>query len=310
MTRLKRSGITGSSDDGVIVFNGEVGLRSALITVLLVLAAWRGALAGGEDIMAMALRFYSAGDYYAAITEAMRYQCLYPQGPLTGKSMLLMGKAYYKGSNYRAALNVFSSIHRSFDGKDEGDEALYLAGFVHLMRGSPAEAARFQDLYRAAYRKGRFMEEADRDACFAAVLESNIPGSLRIIASYRERYPRGKYLGDLDRLEKAIAEDSGRPRRHLWLGVLGSAFFPGFGQFYTGNYAVRFLTLFTNALCAFMIYDGHRRHDTYQMVFFGVAGGIVYGYNLFGAVRTVNEYNEKRDRELFSRVRLGITASF
>ncbi|MBP7737952.1 MAG: outer membrane protein assembly factor BamD [Spirochaetes bacterium] len=310
MTRLKRSGTTGYSDDGVTGFNGEVTLRKILVAAFLVLAAWRGALAGGEDVMAMALRFYSAGDYYAAITEAMRYQCLYPGGPLSGKSMLLLGKAYYKGGNYRAALNVFTSIHRSHDGKDDGDEALYLAGFVHLMKGLPAEADRLRDLYRAAYRKGRFMEETDRDACFAAVLESNVPGSLRVIASYRERYPRGKYGGDLDRLEKTIAEESGRPRRHLWLGVLGSAFFPGFGQFYTGNYAVGFLTLFTNALCAFMMYDGHRRHDTCQMVFFGIAGGIVYGYNLFGAVRTVNEFNEKRDRELFRRVRLGITASF
>ncbi len=285
-------------------------MRRALITALLVLAAVRGAMAGGEDIMAMALRFYSAGDYYVAITEALRYQCFYPGGPLSGKSMLLMGKAYYKGSNYRAALNVFTSVHRSHDGKDEGDEALYLAGFVHLMKGSTAEAARLRDLYRAAYRKGRFMEEADRDACVGAVLESNIPGSLRIIASYRERYPGGKYSGELDRLEKTIAGETGRPRRHLWLGVLGSALFPGFGHFYTGNYAVGFLTLFTNALCAFMIYDGHRCHDTYRMVFFGIAGGIVYGYNLFGAVRSVNEFNEKGDRELFRRVRLGITASF
>ncbi len=310
MTRRKRSGITGCSGEDAVVLHGEFVVKRALITALLVLTAWRGAMAGEGDIMAMALRFYAAGDYYAAITEAMRYQCLYPGGSLSGQSMLLMGKAYYKGSNYRAALNVFASVHRSHGGKDEGDEALYLAGFVHLMKGSPAEAARLRDLYRAAYRKGRFLEEADRDACVGAVLESNIPGSLRIIASYRERYPMGKYRGELDRLEKNIAGEEGQPRRHLWLGVLGSALFPGFGHFYTGNYAVGFLTLFTNALCAFMIYDGHRRHDTYRMVFFGIAGGIVYGYNLFGAVRSVNEFNEKGDRELFRRVRLGITASF
>lgn len=289
---------------------GRERVKKIVIASLLALTAWNGAMAGEKDVRDMALWLYSRGDYHAAITEALRYQCLHPSGPWMGKSALLVGKSYYRGSNYRAALNAFAGCHRSFQGTAAGEEALYLAGFVQLMKGSPPEALRLHDLYRATYRGGVFTEELDRDSCVAAVFTGDLAGARKLAGVYRERHPRGKYLGDVDRVEKALVEDSMTPRRHLWLSVLGSALFPGFGHFYTGNYAAGFLTLFTNALCVFMIYNGYRHHDTYQMAFFGLAGGILYGYNLFSAARVVNEYNGKRDRELFRRVRLGITASF
>ncbi|HOT45391.1 MAG TPA: outer membrane protein assembly factor BamD [Spirochaetota bacterium] len=290
--------------------DGKERVKKTVIAALLALAAWDGAMAGEKEVRDMALWFYSRGDYHAAITEAMRYQCLYPSGPWLGNSALLMGKAYYRGNNYRAALETFAGCHRSFQGTAEGEEALYLAGFVQLMKGSPPEALSLHDLYRATYRKGAFLEELDRDACVAAVFAGDRAGALKCAGMYRERHPGGKFSGDVDRLEKALLEDSVAPRRHLWLSVMGSALFPGFGHLYTGNYATGFLTLFTNALCIFMIYNGYRLHDTYQMAFFGIAEGILYGYNLLSAARAVNEYNGKRDRDLFRRVQLGITASF
>lgn len=285
-------------------------MKKIVIAALLVLAAWSGARAGETEVRVMALWFFSRGDYHATITEVMRYQCLYPSGAWFGRSVLLMGKAYYRGSNYRAALDLFGTCHRGFPDTAEGEEALYCAGFVQLMKGSPPEALRLHDLYRAVYRKGGFVEELDRDACVAAVYAGDMTSAVTLIRKYRERYPLGKYRGDMDRVETALAGDSLKPRRHLWLSVLGSAFFPGFGHFYTGNYATGFLTLFTNALCIFMICNGYRMRDTYQMVFFGLAEAVVYGYNLFSAARTVHEYNGKRDRELFGRVQLGITAPF
>ncbi len=285
-------------------------MKKAAFTLFLALIAWSGAHASEKDVRDMALWYYSQGDYYGTITEAMRYQCLYPSGPWFGKSMLLMGKAYYRGNNYQAALHIFAACYRGFTGTKDGEEGLYLVSFVQLMKGSPREALKLHDLYRAAYRGGAFTEELDRDACVAAVISGDMPGSLNVIRSYRDRHPQGKYQGDVDRMEKALIEDSEKPRRYVWLSVLGSVFIPGFGHFYTGNYATGFLTLFTNALCIFMIWNGYRLNDTYQMVFFGVAEAFVYGYNLFSAARVVNEYNAKRDRELFRRIQLGITFPF
>jgi hypothetical protein len=285
-------------------------LKKVFMAAFLVSALLIGAHAAGNDILDLAERYYIGGDYYSAITEVLRYQHFYPAGVLYPGSMLLMGKAYYKGNNYQKALNIFFSCFQGYSGKIEGEEALYLAGFIQLRKGSPSEAMKIHDLYRVTYRKGAFMEELDRDDCFTSALTTDFHGALNQIVKYRERYPLGKYNSDLDRLEALLQEETAKPQRHLWVSVLGSVFIPGFGQFYTGNYAAGFLTLFTNALCVFMIYNGYRLHDTFQMVFFSLAEVIVYQYNIFGAVRAVDEFNKKRNHDFFKKVQLGITASF
>jgi TM2 domain-containing membrane protein YozV len=285
-------------------------LCKLIITIAVVTCTWSAARAGEGDVYKMARYYYDGGNYYSAITELLRYQCLYPAGPDYHRSMILMGKAYYKGTNYPGALQVFYSCHRDFPETAEGDEGLYLAGFTMLMKGVPHEAQKFYDLYRVSYQKGKFMEELDRDACFAAAFAMDLPGSLNSIGKYRERYRQGKYGADVDALEKNVLAEMDGHRRHLWASVLGSIFIPGFGQFYTGNYGTGVLTFISNALCIFMIYNGYRLHDTYQMVFFSLAEAFLYQYNIFSAVRVVDDFNRKRNGDFFKKIRLGITAAF
>ena len=59
-----------------------------------------------------------------------------------------------------------------------------------------------------------------------------------------------------------------------------------------------------------MICNGAMMKNTYQIVFFSLAEAVVYQYNLFSAVRVVDEYNGKRERDFLNNVRLGMTASF
>jgi hypothetical protein len=286
-------------------------MRNRLVAALVVVAgACAMAAAGEREILDTALRLYEGGDYHGAITEALRYQCLYPSGTSYARVMLLMGKAYYRGDNYQAALGVLFSCGRGYPGSPEGEEALYLAGYIQLVKGEPPDAEAARGEYRERYPSGRFMEEVERDGCFAAALTRDTRGSRDGVVSYRDRYPQGKYLADLDRLERAMDDDASRPRRHLWLSVLGSAVIPGFGHFYTGHYATGVLTLFSNALFIFMICNGAMMKNTFQVVFFGLAEAVVYQYNIISSVRVVDEYNGTREREFFRSVRLGLTATF
>ena len=224
--------------------------------------------------------------------------------------MLLMGKAYYRGDNYRAALGMFHACGRDYAGSPAGEEALYLAGYIQLVNGEPYDATIAAGEYRRRYPAGRFVEELDRDACFAAALSRDPAGSRDGISAYREKYPLGKYRADLEHLNNTLAGDAARPRRHLWLSVLGSAILPGFGHFYTGHYTAGVLTLFSNALFIFMICNGAMMKNTFQIVFFSLAEAVVYQYNIFSAVRVIDEHNGRRERDFFKNVRLGMTATF
>ena len=280
------------------------------VIVFFLLWPGSGARAGERELLDLAGEFYARGEYYNAVTEILRYQQRYPGGDGYPDSMILMGKSYYRGKNYTRAVEAFLSCHRSFRNSPAGDEGLYLSGFTHLMKGSPLEAMRLHDIYSVTYASGKYGEELDRDRCFASALALDLPGSWNLIGKYRERHRDGKYRADIDRLDGLLREEINRPRRHLWASVLGSIVIPGFGHFYTGNYAAGVLTFLTNALFSFLIYDGWRNHNTFQMVFFSLAEATVYQYNIWSAVRGVDDYN-RRQNDIFSRkVRLAITAPF
>lgn len=266
--------------------------------------------AGEKEMLGLAEEHFARGEYYNAITEVLRYQHSYPAGARYPDSMILMGKGYYRGKNYARALEIFLSCHRAYRDSAAGEEGLYYSGFIHLMKGSSPEAARVQDIYSVTYTSGKFIEELDRDRCFASALALDLPGSWNQIGKYRERHPGGKYRADVDRLDGLLREEINRPRRHLWASVLGSIVFPGFGHFYTGNYAAGILTFLTNALFSFLIYNGWRNHDTFQMVFFSLAEAMVYQYNIWSAVRGVEDFNRRQNEIFFSRVRLAVTVPF
>jgi outer membrane protein assembly factor BamD (BamD/ComL family) len=219
-----------------------------------------------------------------------------------------MGKAYFKGGNYQQAMKILQSCHTSFALRQEGEEALYLSGYMSMIKGLSLESDKFYSYYRAAYKGGSFIERIDRDLCYASALMDDHAGSLRRIEAYRRAYPSGKFMSQIDYLEKTVAADRSRTRKHLWISVLGSILIPGFGHFYTGHPVTGLMTLLTNGILCYLIYNGYRENDIYQMVFFGALELIMYQYSIYGAVRGVREHG--RREPFYRQVKLGLSSSF
>ncbi|MCP4134029.1 MAG: outer membrane protein assembly factor BamD [bacterium] len=260
--------------------------------------------AGEKEIIDQAALHYKNGEYYNTITEAKRYQYFYPRGSFYSRSMVLEGKAYFDGDNYGMASHVLMNCYRNHTSEPSGDEALYLLGSMRLMKGPPMYALRTFQEYNYIYMNGKYREEAALNNCYALALSSRLEDAAREIEQYRLKYPGGKYLSDAAKLEKQVLAEMERPRKSVYVSVLGSLFIPGFGHFYTGNYANGFFSLFTNALLIYLIYDGYQKDDKFQMIFFTLVELSFYQYSVYGAISDVHQYN---NRAAFSReVRLGI----
>ena len=228
-----------------------------LLCMFMIIAAACSVFAAGEDeILETARQYYEGGDYYNAITEVMRYQFLFPAGSGFAQSMLLMGKAYYRGENYRAAFGALYACGRDYAGSPAGEEALYLAGYIQLVKGETYDAGIIAGEYRARYPAGRFVEELDRDACFAAALTRDPSGSRQGIKAYREKYPEGKYRADPRGL-RTPAGDAVRPRRHRGFG----ARFGDHSRFDTSTPAIMPRVHDPVKQRAFHLHDLQRRHD-------------------------------------------------
>ena len=65
---------------------------------------------------------------------------------------------------------------------------------------------------------------------------------------------------------------------------------------------------FSIAFFAFLIYNGYRNDDLFQMIFFSVVEATFYQYSIMSAIRNVYEYN-KQDN-FFKRIKLSLSTTF
>jgi len=253
--------------------------------------------------------FYLAEkNYYGSITEAMRYQYLYPSGANYSRSVLIMGKASLHGENYQAAHDFFTQCYSRYPGTAAAEESLYLSGYVSLTRGSPYFALRTFQKYEYIYPDGMFLEKTRLGKCYSLALGDRALESLQEVRKFRA----GRQVSALDKdageFEKMVLDEINRPRKSMALAVLGSAVVPGFGHFYTGNIGTGLLSFFSNSLLIYLIYDGIRSDNRFQWVFFSLVELSFYQYSLYGAMRDVYEYNS--GEKFYQSLRVKIDASF
>ena len=109
----------------------------------------------GKELLDLAELHYQNKEYYSSITESMRYQYLYPQGAFFSRSMIIMGKSYYRGGNREKALKVLAECFNSYTNHTEGETALFYSGLIRLETGSYQFAQRNFYEYLFVYEKGK-----------------------------------------------------------------------------------------------------------------------------------------------------------
>lgn len=264
--------------------------------------------AAEDDIIRLGRLHFERGEYYSAITEMMRYQYLYPNGGKYSQSLLILGSSYFRGGNYYNAACSFNECYEKFKNTPSGEKALLYIGYMRLVHGSPFFAYRTFQEYDYIYKNGWYKAERDLYACNALALSGNLEETLKKIDAVSAGEGDLKYSGELNDLKKQINDEINRPKKSVWVSVLGSIVMPGFGHFYTGNYLAGLFSFITNASLVYLICDGYRDHNRFRMVFFSVVEFLFYEYSIVSAVRNVYQYNSRE--EFNKKIRLGITERF
>ncbi len=246
--------------------------------------------------------------YYHAITEIMRYQHLYPDGSDHATSKLMMGIAYYNGNNYYRATSLLAQCYNTNRDRPQGERALYYLGTIRLKEGSPFFAYRTIQEYTYIYPDGEFREISSLHSCYALALMDDYDRALQGIHDFLQEYPDTEFRQEALTLEEDIRQQVNRPQKSPLAAFAGSLLLPGFGHFYTGNYATGFLSFFTNAGLIYLIYDGYRDGDVFRTAFFGFLELSFYQYSLINGVRSVHEYNSHS--EYYRTLRMSVETHF
>jgi hypothetical protein len=283
-------------------------LQNINIIVLAVILINISAFASEKNLINLAESYNKNGEYYNAITEIMRYQYLYPNGSSYPLSMLVLSDAFYKGGNYNKAINTLTECYEKYRNTHEGEKAFYKTGYVQLTLGSPYLAFRIYQEYRYLYKDSFFSEDISRDICYSFILMKDLSEAKRAVMYYEDNYSEGKYLQEIKELKLLINEEVNRPKKSLWVSVLGSIVVPGFGHFYTGKYDVGILSLVSNALLIFLFYDGYKDKSKARMILFGLGEFSFYQYSLYSSISNVYEYNN--NEKFFKSVQVGAAKEF
>jgi outer membrane protein assembly factor BamD (BamD/ComL family) len=280
---------------------------STLLPCLLSILTTIG-LSSEKEIIELVRLHLKNGEYYNAITESMRYQYVYPDGDYMPESMLLMGKAYFLGRNYEQATKILNRCYDKYKSRDEGEEALYTLAYMRTTTGSPFYALRLYQQYQYIYKNGRFLERVHADKCYSLALMNELDDAKNAISDYYKLYPDSRYSDNLKELELMIKNERERPKKSMWVSLIGSVFLPGFGHFYTENYTTGAFSLCSNAALIYLIYDSYQDRDTFRLLFFTFLELSFYQYSIFSSIRSVHEYNSRE--EFYRNIILGITKKF
>lgn len=246
----------------------------------------------GKDLVDLAEFHYSNREYYNSITESMRYQFLYPQGALFPESMLNIGKSYYKGGNKAKALNVLSQCYNRFPDSKAGETALFYSGLMRIDAESYYYAAKNFQEYNYVYNNGIFQEEAIINLSLIYALAENYKEAEKKLSEYKNNFPEGRLQKKAEELSILIKNAELKPKKSLFAAGLLSAVIPGSGYFYTENYPLGIFSFCTNAALIYGIYDGYRKKNQFQMIFFSVIEFSFYNYSLVGSIKSAHEFNE------------------
>jgi hypothetical protein len=79
------------------------------------------------------------------------------------------------------------------------------------------------------------------------------------------------------------------------------------GYFYTGNYRLGAISLLTNGALILLAYDGYRRENSFQMIFFSIVELSFYNYSIVGSIRSAYEYNDSSymKKEILAGIKTG-----
>ncbi len=261
-----------------------------------------------KGLIELAEYHYNKKEYYNSITESMRYQFLYPQGSLFSKSLLIMSKSYYKGGNKEKALFTLSECFEKFTNNDDGQIALFYNGLIRLESGSYNLALKSFLEYDYIYNNGIYKEDALINLTIAYSITGNYEDAEKVVLNYKKTFPNGKYQKKMDELSILIDDLKLKPEKNPFIAGLSSAIIPGSGYFYTEKYMLGIFSFLTNSALIYGIYDGYKKRNQFQMIFFSVIELSFYNYSIIGSVKSVNEYNTHND--LKRDILLGFKTTF
>jgi tetratricopeptide (TPR) repeat protein len=241
--------------------------------------------------------FMAEGDYYRAITEYKKLTFLFPDSERLSEAFYQIGMAYYKGKDYKSAVNSFAKVRKAYTASNYSSAAFY-EGLSYSKLGLPDKAA-------LSFERARLFDESHPDAANAqlglslnALEKDNVADSRAKLDEFLANYPEDERVPGVQASFGLLDEYESQPRKSPALAGTMSAVIPGSGQMYAEHYKDGLMAFVVNGL---FIAGTVAALDDDNYALAAIVGGVglpFYVGNIYGAANASRKWNLSLTRKL------------
>lgn len=251
-----------------------------------------------DDVqMSLGDAFMAEGDYYRAITEYKKLTFLFPDSERLSEAFYQIGMAYYKGKDYKSAVNSFAKVRKAYTASNYSSAAFY-EGLSYSKLGLPDKAA-------LSFERARLFDESHPDAANAqlglslnALEKDNVADSRAKLDEFLANYPEDERVPGVQASFGLLDEYESQPRKSPALAGTMSAVIPGSGQMYAEHYKDGLMAFVVNGL---FIAGTVAALDDDNYALAAIVGGVglpFYVGNIYGAANASRKWNLSLSRKL------------
>ena len=241
--------------------------------------------------------FMAEGDYYRAITEYKKLTFLFPDSERLSEAFYQIGMAYYKGKDYKSAVNSFAKVRKAYTASNYSSAAFY-EGLSYSKLGLPDKAA-------FSFERARLFDESHPDAANAqlglslnALEKDSVADSRAKLDEFLASYPEDERVPGVKASFGLLDEYESQPRKSPALAGTMSAVIPGSGQMYAEHYKDGLMAFVVNGLFVAGTVTA-LDDDNYALA--AIVGGVglpFYVGNIYGAANASRKWNLSLARKL------------
>lgn len=244
-----------------------------------------------RDILLFADDLFQQGDYYRAITEYKRALFYFPTYEKKDLISYMIGKSYYMGGKYRAALNYLAPL-TELENDSIRLDVKNLVGLSYLYRKDFVGAER---VFKEIVKENNELPGLDNYFLLISMAQFNQKNFAKSEESFREflkKYPdsRFKTLAEQGQKDSKLVKEFSP--RSVWLATSLSVILPGAGQAYNREWSNAFVSFIFNATLGFLTVRGLLNDDYVSAGIFGSLFVTFYAGNIYQARRSTIKYNQ------------------
>lgn len=243
-----------------------------------------------RDILLFADFLFREGDYYRAITEYKRTLFYYPTYEKRDLIKYMIGKSYYLGGKYRAALDYLAPLSEISNTSIRLD-IKNLIGLSYLYRKDYIGAERiFSEI------TGEFRDIPNLDTYWILIAMAQFnrklfANSRQSFEDFLKKYPDSKFSGLATfGMNESILATGFNPRK-VWLATTLSIILPGAGQAYNDQWSNAFVAFIFNVSLGILAMKGFLDKNYVSSGIFASLFITFYMGNVYQAYRASRKYN-------------------